>query len=202
MATLFTSPRLRFRTYTAADEALLGSALNTPQVTKQLGGVLARAEQAKLFTWLSDEQANEYGHTFWPIELKKSGEFIGICGLVTVDEEDSTVLGATELGYRIKSDAQGKGYAKEAAARSLKYAFEIEKTWRVVSRTTIENGGSWGVMRAVGMRHDPRLDYISDDGTAFIVHVMTHGEWAKSGRQTCELILDSQGKGIAKSPRP
>lgn len=92
---ILTTPRLRLRRLRASDQKIVEGELNTPEVTVHLGGVGA---QKGLFKWLLDDQQEEYGHTFWPIELKHSAEFLGICGLVTVDEQDSTVLGATELG--------------------------------------------------------------------------------------------------------
>jgi RimJ/RimL family protein N-acetyltransferase len=157
--------------------------LNVPEVTKHLG------EDPDLFRWLLEDQQGPYKHTFWPIELKGTGEFVGICGLVTVDEQDSTVLGATELGYRIKPVAQGNRYAIEASAACIKFAFERENVWWVVSRTILENSPSWSVMKAIGMRHDPRPDYVSNRKTPYIVHVMTLDEWETGGRDLCRSIL-------------
>lgn len=176
MALILETNRLRLRKWRSADEATFADECNVPGVTDLLGGPLSDAKQKELFDWLQEQQA-EYNHTFWPVEAKDTGEFLGICGLVTVDEEDSTVLGATELGYRLKPAAQGNRYGTEAALACLRYAFETEECWRVVSRTTVENAGSWTIMKRIGMRHDTRLDYVSADGTPFIVHVMTHGEW-------------------------
>ena len=179
-----TAKRLRFRKLEPSDRRLLDRELNVPEVIKYLG------EDPKLFHWLLKEQQGPYGHTFWPIELKETGEFVGICGLVTVDEEDSTVLGATELGYRIKPSAKKKGYATEASVACLQHAFEHEEAWWVVSRTTIENVPSWSLMKKLGMRHDPRLDYSIGD-KAFVVHVMTSSEWRSKGRTRCREILSS-----------
>ena len=177
--TVIETKRLRLRDWKAADEATFAQEFNIPEVTKWLGGPLSDPEQKTLHDWLVSEQQEEYGHTFWPVEAKDSGEFLGICGLVIVDEEDSTVLGATELGYRFKLAAQGQGFGTEAAIACLRYAFEVQECWRVVSRTTIENTSSWALMKRISMRHDPRLDYASADGTAFIVHVMTISDWKK-----------------------
>jgi RimJ/RimL family protein N-acetyltransferase len=183
---ILTTTRLCIRRLRRSDQATLESELNTPEVTEHLGGIVS---QKGLFQWLLEDQQKEYGHTFWPIEHKESGEFLGICGLVTVDEQDSTVLGAIEIGYRLKVGAQGNRYATEAAAACLEYAFEEEQVWRVVSRTIIENTGSWGVMKRIGMRHDPRLDYVSSDGTPFIVHVMTLRDWEREGREICRSLI-------------
>lgn len=182
-APLPTARRLQFRELKPSDKRLLDRELNVPEVIKYLG------EDPKLFHWLLEEQQGPYGHTFWPIELTETGEFVGICGLVTVDEQDSTVVDSLELGYRLKPSAQGNGYAMEGAAACLRHAFEQEQVWRVVSRTTVENAPSWSVMKKIGMRHDPRLDYLSSHDVPFIVHVMTLDDWQGRGGATCREIL-------------
>lgn len=192
MSTVLETGRLKLRRWRSADEATFARECNVPEVTQWLGGCLPDERQKELFDWLQEQEA-AYSHTFWPIEARGTGEFLGICGLVTVDEEDSTVLGATELGYRLKPEAQGKRYGTEAALACLRYAFEVEESWRVVSRTTVENAASWRIMKRIGMRHDTRLDYVSTDGTAFIVHVMTHSEWETTRATTRDGPTPSAG---------
>lgn len=189
-----TAKRLRFRHLNRSDDILLDRELNVPEVTGHLGGVLDRKKQRELFRWLFEDQQEEYGHTFWPIELNDTGKFVGLCGLVTVDEQDSTVLGALELGYRITPASRGNRYSIEASAACLQFAFEQKDCWWVVSRTIVQNIGSWSVMKAIGMRHDPRLDYVSKDGTQFIVHVMTLDDWKATGRKICQDILASPAR--------
>lgn len=117
------------------------------------------------------------------MEKDEDKEFLGFCGLVKVDEEDSTVLDSVELGYRLRKDAWDQGYAKEATIASLYYAFDELRAHRVVSRTTIENWQSWGLMKRLGFSHDTRLDYNSADGEALIVHVMTKAMWDKAKKE-------------------
>lgn len=169
--------RLRLRTWTEKYGDLLNIHCNTDGVMEHLGRKQSPAEHRKMVRWLIQQQ-NDYQTTFWVIERKEDDEFLGFCGFILVDEPDSTVLGATEIGWRLREDVRGKGYAKEAAVACLHRAFRDEEELRVVSRTIRKNKPSWGLMEWLGMRHDPRLDYTSSEGgDPFIVYVATYEDW-------------------------
>jgi RimJ/RimL family protein N-acetyltransferase len=86
------------------------------------------------------------------------------------------------VGWRLREDAWGKGYAKEAATASLDFAFERLGAERVVSLTVIGNEPSWGLMERLGMTRRPDLDYEGPSwaDTPVIVYVMEKDEWAKA----------------------
>lgn len=171
--------RLRLRTWTEKYGALLNTHCNTDAVMEHLGGKMSAANHRKMFKWLVEQQ-EDYGPTFWAMERKDDGEFLGFCGLVQVDEADSTVLGATEIGWRLREDAQGHGFATEAAIACLHYAFRELDGLRVVSRTIERNNPSLQVMKRLGMRHDPRIDYTpSDGGDPLVVYVTTYEDWKR-----------------------
>lgn len=177
--------RLKLRTWTDHYGDLLHTHCNTQAVMEHLGGVQSPAKHREMVRWLIEDQQKPFGTTFWVVERQNdgghlSGEFLGFCGLVKVDEADSTVLGATEIGWRLRQDAQGKGYAKEAATACLHYAFRELDGLRVVSRTVDKNEPSWGLMERLGMRRDRRLNYVPEEGgDPFIVYVATYEDWKK-----------------------
>lgn len=175
--------RLRLRTWNAHYGKLLNQHCNTDEVMSYLGGKQSPSDHDEMVNWLIEQQ-NDYGFTFWAMESNEDDRFLGFCGLIRVDEADSTVLGAIEIGWRLRSDSQGKGYAKEAAQACLRYAFTETEGLRIVSRTLVANVASWGLMKKLGMHHDPRLDYTSDDGTPFIVYVTTYEDWSKGALPT------------------
>lgn len=170
------TPRLRLRTWNEHYGNLLNDHCNNDEVMRHLGGKLSPKKHREMVEWLVQQQT-DYEITFWVMERKENDEFLGFCGLVLVDEPDSTVLGATELGYRLRSDRQTKGYATEAAIACLYHAFCKLKELRVVSRTIVQNEPSWGLMKKLGMRHDPRLDYTAtDEIDPFIVYVVDYDD--------------------------
>ena len=99
------------------------------------------------------------GFTFWAVERKEDGELLGFCGLKIADDPQSPVEGEYEVGWRLREDAWGQGYAKEAAAASLDFAFDRLGAERVVALTVEGNAPSWGLMLRLGMTRRADLDY-------------------------------------------
>ena len=64
-----------------------------------------------------------------------------------------------EIGWRLRRDAWGRGYASEAAGEVLRHAFETLGLPEIVSFTAVVNEPSRAGMRKLGMRHDPDGDF-------------------------------------------
>jgi len=103
-------------------------------------------------------QAN--GFCFWALERKSDGEILGFCGLKRADAPGSSVAGEIEIGWRLRRDAWGQGYAREAATASLVGAFGRFGADAVYALTIEENEASWGLMKRLGMVRREDLDYI------------------------------------------
>lgn len=131
---------------------------NTPAVMRWLGGPLDDggkvAQRNRVETC-----AARHGHCFWVVERKKGGALLGFCGLKRADAPGSAVLGEMEIGWRLREDAWGHGYAREAAKASLDVAFERFGAERVVALTIRENTASWGLMERLGMTRRADLDH-------------------------------------------
>lgn len=154
--------RLRLRNWREGDDALLHEHCNTSPVMRWLGGVRTREFMADVAARLAGWQ-DLHGHTFWVVERKEDGAFLGFCGLKIADSKDSSVTGEIEVGWRLREDAWGRGYAREAAAASLDHAFARLGARRVVALTVIGNEQSWGLMRRLGMARQEALDYVDTD---------------------------------------
>jgi RimJ/RimL family protein N-acetyltransferase len=108
--------------------------------------------------------AAAYGHCFWLVERKPDGgalaaEVLGFCGLKRADEPGSTVAGEFEIGWRLREDAWGQGYAREAAVAALDAGFGRFGADRIVALTVAGNTASWGLMTRLGLRRRAELDY-------------------------------------------
>ncbi|MGH6746155.1 GNAT family N-acetyltransferase [Novosphingobium sp.] len=178
--------RLVLRNWQAGDMARFAEVTNTPGVMRWLGGVMdAERLAASEARMLGFHEA--YGHTFWIVERLAdggglSGEMLGFCGLKKIDAPGASFLGAFEIGWRLRSDAHGKGYAKEAALASLDAGFGTFGAEEIFAITVMGNEASWGLMRRLGMRRREDLDY---DDLRFepplrhtIVYSITREEWA------------------------
>jgi RimJ/RimL family protein N-acetyltransferase len=170
--------RLVLRDWTVEDiEPFLR--LNTPEVMRWLGGVKSReaveaAVRDRFIPWQESR-----GFTFWVVERKEDAELLGFCGIKIADDVGSPVEGEYEIGWRLREDAWGKGYAKEAAIASLEHAFGQLGAERVIALTVEGNSPSWGLMERLGMTRRPDLDYKGPEwaeGTV-IVYLIRREEW-------------------------
>src|SRR5690349_10398100 len=150
--------RLILRDWREGDAARFFDGTNTPAVMRWLGGVMDEAGQQALLDRVSGCRAAN-GFCFWIVERKVDGEVLGFCGLKRADAPGSTVTGAMEIGWRLREDAWGQGYAKEAASAALDAAFQRFGADEVIALTVPGNTPSWGLMTRLGMRRREELDY-------------------------------------------
>lgn len=153
--------------------------LNVEPVMRWLGGVRTREQQEATVRERFIPWQESLGFTFWAIERKEDGALLGFCGLKIADDSQSPVEGEVEIGWRLREDCWGRGYAKEAAAASLDFAFGRLGAERVVALTVEGNAPSWGLMVRLGMTRRPDLDYSTAlwaDGPV-IVHEMRREQW-------------------------
>jgi RimJ/RimL family protein N-acetyltransferase len=91
----------------------------------------------------------EHGHGLYAVVLKASGDVIGDCGLVTQQIEGQAEL---EVGYHLRRDQWGHGYATEAARACMEYAFRELAVAKVISLIRPENLPSRRVAERNGLR--------------------------------------------------
>lgn len=171
--------RLILRDWRECDWAPFWQATNTPAVMRWLGGVADEqtqvAAQERLLSYERD-----HGHTFWVIERKVDGAILGFCGLKRCNQQGGPI-GAMEVGWRLREDAWGKGYAREAATASLNLAFDRFGAEEVVALTVNRNEGSWGLMKRLGMQRREDLDFACADFDAgdplIIIYSINQDQW-------------------------
>lgn len=181
---VITTERLILRTWDESDLDAFMEATNTPAVMRWLGGVWSREDHEAGFARITGYQ-RDFGHTFWIVEDRASGELLGFCGLKRVNSPGAGDLtGTAEVGWRLRESAWGKGIAKEAAIASLDLAFGRFGYSEVVAITVEGNGASQGLMRRLGMQRRADLDYIDprhvDDLGGALVWSIAAGDWPEA----------------------
>ena len=151
--------RLRLRTWGPGDREQFVRHLNTDAVMRWLGGVQDEAGYTAAFERIDGFQ-RDFGHTFWIVERKADGALLGFCGLKRVNSPGASCPGDFEVGWRLREDAWGQGFAKEAAIASLDLAFGRFGAPHVVALTVPGNRDSQGLMKRLGMRRREDLDFI------------------------------------------
>ena len=177
------TPRLILREWDDADEARFYAVMNREEVMRHLGGVQLPKEWRAAFQRIRGFQ-RDFGHTFWIIEDKATGDILGFCGIKRVNAPGTDMTGQHEIGWRLRPEAWGKGIAKEAAIASLDLAFGRLAAPHVVALTFQANEASWGLMERLGMTRRPDLDFDDERFAAelnpTIVYRIEAADWPKA----------------------
>ena len=113
-------------------------------------------------------------------ERRCDGAILGFCGLKRSNQAGGP-LGMMEAGWRLREDAWGKGYAREAATASLDLAFDRFGADEVIAMTVQRNTASWGLMQRLGMRRREDLDFdnveFDEEDPVIIVYSVDRESW-------------------------
>ena len=139
-------------------------------------------DEARVRNWITRnmDRYRTDGFGLWAVVLKETGEMIGDCGITMQNIHDYLL---PEIGYHIRKDQQRKGYASEAAAACIRFAFEnydfpavysyMKHTNIPSQRTAMKNG-----MRFVEEYEDPDNIYTR-------VYVINRKEWEEQHETQC-----------------
>lgn len=157
---MITTDRLLLRRWRAADAAPFHAMGQDAEVMRYLGPPMSREYAADTVTRQNDI-ADAYGRCFWAIERRADrggdGAFLGFCG-VKPGPQATPIADLPEIGWRLRRDAWGQGYAFEAALACL--ADEWQRgTPEVFAITVPPNERSWRLMERLGMTRNREADF-------------------------------------------
>lgn len=151
------SERLILRPWREADRAEFARLNGDPAVMEFMPKRLGRDESDAMALRI-EQHIERLGWGLWAVEVKGGAPFIGYVGL-SVPRFHAHFLPAVEVGWRLAREHWGQGYATEAAAASLRHAFEQLDLQQIVSFTVPLNKRSIAVMERIGMRRDHNGDF-------------------------------------------
>lgn len=108
------------------------------------------AEDTQLLFDRINRHFKDYGFGLYALESKKKGEFIGFTGMQQIPFEADFTPGI-EIGWRLKFDKWGKGYATEAASACLDYAKKRLGLYEIYAFTSRWNAISEHIMQKLEM---------------------------------------------------
>ena len=133
-------------------------------------------DEVRVRNWITRnmERYSKDGFGLWAVVLKETGEMIGDCG-ITMQNIHGHLL--PEIGYHIRKDQQRKGYASEAAAACIRYAFEKRNFPAVYSYMKYTNIPS----QKTAMKNGMNLieEYEDPNNTYTRVYAIQRAEWEK-----------------------
>ncbi|WP_144941867.1 GNAT family N-acetyltransferase [Paenibacillus sp. 32O-W] len=155
------TPRLQLRDWKEADLEPF-SRLNADEEVMTYFSNTLSPEQTNMFYKAIVSEFQECGFGLYAVEVKENKEFIGFIGFHRATfEADFTPC--IEIGWRLKKEAWGRGYATEGAAACLQYGFNELGFNDVCSFTADINEPSKNVMKKIGMSfiksfHHPKVE--------------------------------------------
>jgi ribosomal-protein-alanine N-acetyltransferase len=141
------TPRLRLREFTPEDADALARVLSDPETMRYYP---APYDRAGVEQWIerNRQRYRDDGVGLWVMELKKTQELIGDCGIILQQVEGESLY---EIGYHLRRDFWGQGLATEAAIACRDWAFAYLETDRLISLIRPENLPSRRVAERNGM---------------------------------------------------
>lgn len=101
-------------------------------------------------------------------DAAREGRLVGHVGLRFLPEFDGA-----EVLYAFHPDLHGGGYAREAAAASLDYGFDVVGLPSILAITLETNVRSWGLMKRLGMTRGPDGHYRGLDVVRYDIDAAT-----------------------------
>lgn len=146
--TILTTPRLRLEPMADAHFDDLFAMNSLPEVMRYITGKAESAEDTRAMLERVKARWAEDGFSWWAIIELASGRFVGACGIMFLGRDKANPL---ELGWRLRPDAWGQGFASEAAARIAQFAFDELGAPLVCAICNPQNRASSRVMERLGM---------------------------------------------------
>ena len=148
---LIKTPRLGLRTWQTDDLDAFAVINADPEVMRYFPSALSREETAAFIERLQKHQA-ENDYCYFAADVLETGELIGFIGIArqTYLKNPPTF---TDIGWRLKQSAWGKGLATEGANAVLNFAFRNTDVAEIYSVCSVVNFPSERVMQKIGMQH-------------------------------------------------
>ncbi len=159
---LIETERLLLRPLVLDDLEQFAALHRDPEVTRFVRA-LDRIQAAERLRG-NEREWHERGHGFWAVVGRTRGLFLGRVGFKYWPQ-----FAETELGWTLRRDAWGHGYATEAGRACLDWGFTTLPVPYITAMINADNARSLGVARRLGfrvMREDSLL------GDPVIVHAI------------------------------
>ena len=171
--------RIVLRRFAMADLATFVTYRSDPDVARYQSweAPYPRAKAERSIRELLREHPDTPGQWFqFAMELRATGELIGDCAC-GIDAEDAL---QAEIGFTLRPEFQGHGYATEAARALLGYLFGVRDKHRVTARCDPRNGASVAVLERLGMRregHTRESTWAKGEWTDDLLYAILDREW-------------------------
>ena len=152
--------RLILRQLTTDDAEFILGLLNEPSFIRNIGDRNVRTIDDAC-AYIMNGPVTSYaknGFGLYLVQLRETGESIGMCGLIKRD-----TLEDVDIGYALLPRYWSKGYAVEAARATMAYGKDVIGLKRLVGIVDPTNEGSIRVLEKMGLRYEKMVRLSEDD---------------------------------------
>ncbi len=172
--------RLILREMLPSDDEGMFALDSNPEVHKYLGNKpIKTIEQSRDMIADVRHQYIEYGIGRWAAIEKSSGEFIGWSGLKFMTTTVNQHTNFYDVGYRLRPEFWGKGYATESAKAAIKFGFTKMNLNEIIGVANVDNTQSRKALEKCGLRFVEKFEF----------HLwQVHCDWLKITRDDWEKL--------------
>ncbi|MEV4539144.1 GNAT family N-acetyltransferase [Asanoa sp. NPDC049518] len=183
-----TTERLVLRDVTPDDAEALFALDDDPEVMRYINGgkpaSRAAIRERTLPDMLRGFAAFGGGRAVWAAQERAGGRFVGWFALRPTDPDRPDVA---DLGYRLRRDAWGRGYATEGARAVVDKGFQDLGVRLVVADTMTVNTGSRRVLEKAGLSfagqfHTDWPEVIEGSEQGDVAYELTRAAWDAARR--------------------
>jgi len=157
MEYIITTERLGLRRWTEDDYLPFAKMNKDKEVMQYFPSLLTDEETTAMINRIN-LHFEKHGFGLFALEKLSTKEFIGYTGFM-VPSFESSFTPCVEIGWRLRKEDWGKGYATEAAKACLRYGFEVLGFKKIYSFTSTINLRSEKVMQSIGMIKEGEFDH-------------------------------------------
>jgi RimJ/RimL family protein N-acetyltransferase len=172
--TILTTPRLRLEPMTEAHFDGLFAMNSDPAVMRYITGRPDTPEETLAMIGLVKQRWAKWGFSWWSFFEHETGEIIGAGCIQHLGRDPANPL---EIGWRLRQDKWGQGFASEAARKMAEFAFDTLQGELLCAICDPDNHDSSRVMQRLGMRFRGEETW-NDRNVA--VYEITRAEWRAS----------------------
>lgn len=147
---IISTQRLGLRNWKDSDLKPYASLCKDPEVMQYFPKI-ATLEDVTAQVHRFKNHFKTHGYTYFAAEILETQEFIGFIGMAWQDWE-SPYTPNTDIGWRLKKSAWGKGYATEGAKACIENAHKLFGLKKIISVASIKNSNSIKIMKKIGMQ--------------------------------------------------
>ncbi|MGI9285651.1 MAG: GNAT family N-acetyltransferase [Pseudomonadales bacterium] len=161
------SKRLLLRWLNSNDAAFILRLVNQPSWLQYIGdkGVKTLCDAEHYIQSGPVDMYDRLGFGMYLVELKRSGEPIGMCGLIKRESLDDV-----DIGFAFLPDYWDKGYAFESASAVMSHARNVLGFSKIVAITSQDNHASCKLLEKLGFRFE-RMVQLEANGETIKLYV-------------------------------